>query len=110
MTILPQGKIAPATAGTPVALTAPSTGFPLVAAILIAQIAGTSGNVYFGLTSLNKTSRAGVIREFLPAGASGFLDSEVIGDPCGENKLDPTKYGVDADTNAQGMLVSYIQG
>jgi hypothetical protein len=107
MQAYPQGKVAPVTAGTPVRLAAPPSG-TLVAEIQIAQIAGTTGSVYFGKVGMVKGTFVGVMRQFMAPGATGFLDSENYGD--GEtNRLDPTDYCVDADTNLMGMLVTYIQ-
>jgi hypothetical protein len=105
-----QGKVVTVTAGTPVALSAPpSNRFQLVCAILIAQVPGTTGNVYFGKKTMTKSTYVGVVRPFLPPGASGFIDSEVIGDMDGPNVLDPTQYGVDSDTNGMGLVITYFQ-
>lgn len=111
MTAYPQGKIAPATAGTPVQLSAPAAGTSsngLVACILVAQIGGTTGATYFGRVGLNRTTLAGVIFPFLAPGASGFINVQEIGDQDGPNVVNPLDYAVDAANNNEGMLITYI--
>ena len=58
---------------------------------------------------MTKSTYVGVLRPFLPPGASGFIDDIVIGDMDGPNVLDPTQYGVDSDTNGMGLVVTYFQ-
>jgi hypothetical protein len=102
------GKIAPSSAGTPVQCTTDRT---IVAQkLLVSQIPGTSGNTFFGRSTLTKATYVGVIKGFLPAtGANGFTDTLEI-DADGGNPICLADYWVDADTNGQGLLIAYCEG
>ena len=99
------GKIGVPTPGTPVPLTADAS--IRAACIIVCQIGGTTGRVLFGKAGLNKTSLAGAIRTFLPAGASGLLDHIEIHSHGAGNRLQPSEFVIDADTAGEGVLVSY---
>ncbi len=105
MTIVPLGKIVVTTAGTPVQVLA--TGAKC-AAIIVAATAGTTGKVYFGTSTVNKTTLAGAIKEFLPSAATGFADSLTIDNTETGNPLQMSDYWLDSTVNGEGLLVSYV--
>ena len=98
------GKIAPTTAGTPVQCTTDNT--IRASEIIVSQIAGTAGKTCFGRAGLNRTTLTGVIKQFIPPNAGGFLDTlefEAEG-----NGLRLSDYWVDSDNNNEGVLVAYV--
>lgn len=98
------GKIAPTAGGTPVRCTTDET--IRASEIIVSQIAGTTGKTCFGRQGLNRTTLAGVIKQFIAPGASGFLDTlEVEADG---NGLRLSDYWVDADNNNEGVLIAYV--
>ncbi len=105
MNIVPLGKIAVTTAGTPVQILAAGAK---CAAIIVAAIGGTTGKMYFGTSTVNKTTLAGAIKEFLPSAASGFADSIIIDNTEDGNPLQMSDYWLDSTVNGEGLLVSYV--
>jgi hypothetical protein len=98
------GKIAPTTPGTPVLLATQQT---LVHSLRIKQVEGSTGKTYFGLVGMNKATLAGDIKQFLPAGASGFTDHHVEKSPDFTYLVDLSQFCVDADNAGEGLLVRY---
>lgn len=80
MDIISFGKIVVAVAGTPVQLTTDAT--IRVHRVVVSQVPAVAGVMYFGINNakntFNKGTGAGVLKAFLPAGASGYLDSHEI--------------------------------
>jgi hypothetical protein len=106
MQIVSLGKIAPATAGTPQRLTSDTT--ITASKIILSQVAGTTGTTIFGLYgSLNRSTLAGGIKQFLAPGASGFLDFIEITPANGGRTITVADYAVDAANNGEGLLISY---
>jgi hypothetical protein len=103
------GKIKVTTPGTPVQVTTDTT---LRAAIIrFSVFLGGTGKVYLGVQGMNKTTGAGVIKEFWPTGASGAIADELIleapaPETYGSFRL--SDFYVDADVANEGLLVSYF--
>jgi hypothetical protein len=101
--IIPLGFVTASNAALTANVPAPS-GFPLRCNKVLIQAfktANSSDSVFVGLTSLNKTTGAGVIA-VLQAG-----QSVVVGDERDSNVLDPTTLAVDSVSGAAvitGML------
>jgi hypothetical protein len=105
MIIVPLGKIACVTPGTPVRVTATPT--PCYG-LIIAPIPGATGNTYFGVAGMVKATSVGVIKAFLKPTATGIIDPLQFNGPDG-NQMNAADYYIDADTAADGLLVSYLQ-
>jgi hypothetical protein len=105
MIIVPLGKIACVTPGTPVRVTATPT--PCYG-LIISPVPGNAGNTYFGVSTLVKSTGVGVIKAFLKPTATGIVDPLKVNGPDG-NQMNAADYYIDADTAADGLLVSYIQ-
>lgn len=106
MRAVPLGKIIVATAGTPVQVSADAT--LLAAKILVQAVIGETGRMFLGTAGLDRTTHAGVIRQFHPTGAGGAVpDSLHIDAPDGTNALRLADYWVDANVNGEGLLVTY---
>ena len=105
MIIVPLGKIACATPGTPVRVTATPT--PCYG-LIIEPASGNAGNSYFGVSTLVKATGVGVIKAFLKPTATGLMDQLQVSGPDG-NQMNAADYYIDADTTADGFLVSYLQ-
>jgi hypothetical protein len=105
MIIVPLGKIACVTPGTPVRVTATAT--PCYG-LIIAPVPGNAGSTYFGVAGLVKASGVGTIKAFLKPTATGIIDPLQVNGPDG-NLMNAADYYVDADTAADGLLVSYLQ-
>lgn len=106
MNLVSLGKIASVTPGTPVPLSADLT--IKVHKIIFVQVPGGTGATYVGLLSMNKTTLAGCLR-VVKKSASGdsLTDQYTIG--CADaNPLRLADYAIDADTAADGLLVSYV--
>ena len=101
------GKIAPATAGTPVQCTTDRTIAAKV--IFVSQVPATTGATYFGRSGMVKSTLVGVIKAFLPPGASGFTDTLQI-ESDGGNPLSLADYWVDAANNSEGLIIAYLEG
>lgn len=105
MIIVPLGKIACVTPGTPVRVTATPT--PCYG-IIVSPVPGSAGDTYFGVAGLVKATYVGVIKAFLKPTATGIVDPLQVKAPDG-NQMNAADYYVDADTAADGLLVSYMQ-
>lgn len=105
MTVTPLGKIAVTTAGTPVRVTATAT--PCYG-LIVTPVAGNAGATHFGVSGLTKATLVGVIKTFLKPGATGVQDHLQITAPEG-NPLNAADFWVDAETNGDALLVSYVQ-
>jgi hypothetical protein len=111
MQIFSLGKVAVATAGTPVALSSllpanfPSNGS--CARIIVSQVMGTTGKPCFGTTAVVASTLAGTIKQFAPAATSGLTDTYVH-DPGAEggNPLNVNNYAIDVTVNGEGLIVS----
>ena len=107
MTVNSVGKISVATSGTPVQV---STNLSLyVNRVRFAVVIGQTGRVFLGTSGMNKTTGAGIVKEFWPTGAGGAIaDSWEIHDPTGANTLRLADFWVDANTAGEGLMVSYF--
>lgn len=98
------GKVAAPTPGTPVQLSAPAS-LPAVRSLTFSVIAGGSGKVYLGVAGMNKSTMAGVLKEFWPNTGTGPDDTYVL-------QLHPreaynvTDFYVDANNANEGLIVS----
>lgn len=108
MNIIALGFIAVPTPGIPVAL--PDPGFK-VAQIVFSQSPVSAGITYFGTSTLNKTTGAGVLRAFIKPSttAGGFLDQSEIGCPECPDTLVVGNYAIDAATAGDGLFVYLVQ-
>ena len=98
------GKIAVPLPGTPVRISADTT--LRVSRLRFAPVIGEVGRVFLGVAGMNKTTGAGVIKEFWPTGAGGGVADEfVIDAPNGD--LRPADYYIDANTAGEGLIVAY---
>ena len=106
MTVASLGKIPVAAAGTPVQITTDST--LRANRIRFAVVIGQTGRIYLGAAGMNKTTGAGVIKEFWPTGAGGAIaDAWEVADGSGSNTLRLSDFWVDAGTSGEGLMVSY---
>lgn len=102
MTVTAMGKVAPTTPGTPAVITADSK---IVAGRVMFAVPSTNtGKVYLGQPGMNKTTLAGVIRDFTPA-QLGPQDGTVLW--TGDEFFQLSEYVVDADVAGEGLLVTY---
>ena len=104
MIIVPLGKIACVTPGTPVRVIATAT--PCYG-IIVSPVPGNAGGTYFGVAGLTKATGVGVVKAFIKPAASGIIDPLQVNGPDG-NQMNAADYYIDADTAADGLLVSYI--
>lgn len=106
MTLVSLGKVACVTPGTPVPLTADPT--IMVHKIVFSQVPGGTGATYVGLLSMVKATLVGCLRVIKKSVTTdSVLDHFVIG--CAKaNPLRLADYAIDADTAADGLLVSYV--
>ena len=109
MLVISLGKIAVPTPGTPVRVT---TDCKLrVSRIRFAPLIGEVGRMFLGVAGMNKSTGAGVIKEFWPTGAGGGIADgfEVGGDQRDlvddRHLLAPSDYYVDANTAGEGLMV-----
>lgn len=99
------GQVVVATPGTPVPL---SGSLLLVNKVRIAGIIGNAGRSWLGLSTLNKSTGAGVLKEFWPTGGGGGVaDAIEISSPGLGNHIDLSKFYADANTAGEGFSVSY---
>jgi hypothetical protein len=105
MQVISLGKITP-TPGTPKQLTTDSTIF--ANRIVVTQPPTGTGNNYFGTSTLNKTTLVGLLKAFLPAGASGFVDEHVVESEDNSNTLRVSDFYVDADNASNGLVAYYV--
>ena len=97
-------KVTVATPGTPVQVKSTSTP---ACRVLVTPLSGNTGNTYFGMASLNKSTLANVAKVFLPAPSTGIQDvfdtNSQEDDP-----IDLSAFWVDADVATHGLLVTYF--
>lgn len=101
MKITSLGKVAVTTAGTPVQVTANA----IRAALLrIELVPGNTGDIHVGLSTLNKTSGAGVVAVLTKAQADRW-----VYELCSEdgNSIEVSKFYLDSGTNGDAAYVSY---
>lgn len=116
-TLFATGKITVAAAGTPVAVSAyiPSTvsgplgaqGNKTVHAWLIQALSTNVGKVYIGLSTLNKSTLAGVIVT-LPVPTTNLLPSFSCSLTEGANALPLDDLYIDADNANDGVTISGV--
>ncbi len=100
------GKISVATPGTPVRVTTDTT--IRAARMRFAVLIGEAGRTFLGVSGMNKTTGAGVLKEFWPTGAGGAIaDQYTLEAPAGSNTLRPSDYWVDANTANEGLMAGY---
>ncbi|HOQ47671.1 MAG TPA: hypothetical protein PLA43_20435 [Bryobacteraceae bacterium] len=97
------GKIAVPTTGTPVRVTNDET--LRVLRLRFAVVIGETGRVFLGVAGMNKTTGAGVVKEFWPTGAGGGIADELVLESA--NGLRPADYYVDANVAGEGLIVAY---
>jgi uncharacterized protein (UPF0254 family) len=105
MITIPLGKIAVATAGTIVQVTSAPT---FCHAIIVSQIAASTGVAHFGTSTLVASTLVGVVKTFLKPSTTGLADVLVLKSPGG-NLLNAADYWVDVAVNGEGLLVSLLQ-
>ncbi len=111
MQALSFGKIAVPTPGTPVRVTTDTN--LRVSRMRFASLIGEIGRVFLGVAGMNKSTGAGVIKEFWPTGAGGGIADAF--EVCAEQRdlvddrhmLAPSDYYVDANTAGEGLIVCY---
>jgi hypothetical protein len=104
MIVVPLGKIACVTPGTPVRVTAT---FTPCYGLIVTPVLANAGKTYFGVLGMVKATGVGVTQQFLTPAATGLADRLLIHGPDG-NQMNAADYYIDADTAADGLLVSYI--
>ena len=105
MQMVSLGKIAVATPGTLIPLSATALK---VSKILVCQIAGMTGKTYFGTSALVRSTFVGVIKQFaIPVAGAGVLECQLFEDDQSGNGLNLADYYIDADVATEGLLVSY---
>jgi hypothetical protein len=104
MTVTCLGKIAVTTAGTPVRVTATPT--PCYG-LIVSPVIGNAGATHFGVAGLTKATLVGVIKTFLKPAATGVNDTLEFTAREG-NPLNAADFYVDAETNGDALVVSYI--
>lgn len=101
------GKVAVASAGTPVPILADTN--VRACKILFLTIPGLTGAIYVGGRSMEKNSLAGVMTKLNPPVSAGVTDHFTIESRDGSNSLRPSDYWLDASINGEGALVTYFQ-
>lgn len=107
------GKVTVTTAGTKVRLTANETtpGANLGAqTILIQALSGNTGKVYIGLSTLNKSTGAGVLGVLNVPPTTGDLPLLTLTAPMAPALFNAADLYLDVDTNGEGVMASLIQG
>ena len=97
------GKIAVATPGSPVRLTTDET--LRAVRLRFATLIGETGRVFLGVAGMNKTTGAGVIKEFWPTGVGGGVSDDLVLES--PNGLRPADYWIDANVAGEGLIVAY---
>jgi hypothetical protein len=98
-----------------VSVTTPGTAVPLATVstpcnrIRVSAIAGLTGKMYFGTTTVNHSTMVGVIKELWPNSAGGVDDSYEVWTADGNNELNLKDYWIDAVVAGEGLIVSYWQ-
>jgi len=105
------GKITVASAGTPVRLTSvlaiPGNHVP-AQGVVIQALSGNTGKIFIGLSTMNKTTLAGVLF-ILAVPTTNIIPSFSV------SQLSTAGVGVedlwiDADNTAEGVTAAYVQG
>ena len=100
------GKITVPAPGTPVRLTADPA--LTCARIRIQDVIGQTGRLFLGVAGMDKSTGAGLIKEFWPTGGGGGIADEITLDsPDGTNALRLADYYIDANIAGEGVIVSY---
>jgi len=100
------GKISVPTPGTPVQVTTDKT--IRANRIRFQNVIGETGHTFMGTSGMVKATFVGVIKDFWPTGAGGGVaDAFEISSSDGSDTLYPAQYFVDANTAAEGLIVSY---
>ena len=107
MTIISFGRVNVPSPGTPVVITSDTTIF--VSALVVSQKATSTGITYLGLSTLNKSTGVGELKEFIPPGASGFVDEHTVTCDDGGNTIRVSDFRIDANTANDGLVVYAIQ-
>ncbi|WP_321471124.1 hypothetical protein [uncultured Paludibaculum sp.] len=99
------GKVSVATPGTAV----PLSPVPLfVRGFRAEAVVAATGRVYLGVAGLNRTTKAGFIKQFAaPAAGVNSTSDAIRQDGYSGNHIDLSKFMVDADVAGEGLLVSY---
>jgi hypothetical protein len=108
--VISLGKIAVSTPGTPVRVSSDLTLF--AAKIIFSGDPADTTRVWIGKAGLNKTTKEAVISSIpgTPAGSIATTPTgsvEISASDCG-NQLQVSDFYVDADTAAQGPIVSFV--
>ena len=96
-------------------VTTPGTAVPLAAVdtpcnrVRVSVIAGLTGKMYFGTTTVNHSTLAGVIKELWPNSAGGVDDAYEVFTADGSDELNLADYSIDASVAGEGLIVSYWQ-
>jgi len=98
------GKVAVPSPGTPVRVTSGTT--IRAHRIRFAVAIGETGRAFLGVQGMNKSSGAGVVKEFWPTGAGGGVADELVLESAA-GELRPSDYYVDANTAGEGLIVAY---
>jgi len=104
MTATSLGRVNVPTSGTTVPLAITQT---FCCRIRAQVVAGLTGKMYLGTLGLNKTTLAGVIKEFWPNSAGGVDDSWEVW--TNSDELDLSQYAIDAAVSGEGLIVTYWQ-
>ena len=104
------GKIAVTTPGTPVALTTDPTIF--ASRVRIRTVIGEAGRIWLGTSGMNKTTHAGILKQFWPTGAAGAAsavpaDSWELNESVGDNTIQLSSLFLDAAVAGEGAIVEY---
>jgi hypothetical protein len=105
MTITSLGRINQPTPGTPIPLSANTT--QRVTKLLIQMIPGLTGKAYLGVSTMSKTTLAGVVRTFWPNQSGGVSDQFFLETDDSEDSINLSQYSIDLDVAGEGVLVSY---
>jgi hypothetical protein len=100
----PRGRVNVPTPGTPVHLTTTRTP---CCRTRVQVVAGLMGKMYFGTRGLDKTTPAGVIKEFWPNQAGGVDDCNEVWSGADSDALDLVDYWIDAAVGGERLIVSY---
>lgn len=102
------GKVGVTTPGTPVRVTNDQN--ILATKLRFSVVIGETGRVFLGVAGMNKSTGAGVVKEFWPTGVGGGIADELILESNGWELLRPADYWVDANVAGEGLIVSYWEG
>ncbi len=72
--------------------------------IIVAPVLGMTGKLYFGTSAINKTTLAGVIREFSPASFDHFkLEAQES-----SNQFTLSDFWIDGAVSGEGLIIAYV--